>query len=153
MVEIKGNPPHTIAKLLRAIAGGTEAKAMKHDVIFTAAADLLDKQAALEVALRELHDCMVPGMTITVGGNAIDHTEFNKAKGQATALLSGLDYDSKNIVIADAYVSAAQAFEQYASDQVASKRFQTTKKDKAECDLRAGVWIDAARELRSAAAK
>jgi hypothetical protein len=59
----------------------------------------------------------------------------------------------KNAVIAEAYESAANVFETYASDQIASKRFQSTQKDKAHCDLRASVWTDAAAELRKAAAQ
>lgn len=50
------------------------------------------------------------------------------------------------------YVSAAEVFETYASDQIASKRFQNTKRAKQDCDLRAAVWTDAANELRKAAA-
>lgn len=55
-------------------------------------------------------------------------------------------------IIAAAYEDAAKVFETYASDQIASKRFQSTKKAKAECDLRASIWNDAAAELRKAAA-
>jgi hypothetical protein len=40
------NDTKTIAKLLRAIAGGSDARESKHDVIFTAAADLLDRRSA-----------------------------------------------------------------------------------------------------------
>lgn len=36
------NDPATIAKLLRAIANGTDAKASKHDIIFNAAAEWLE---------------------------------------------------------------------------------------------------------------
>jgi hypothetical protein len=56
----------------------------------------------------------------------------------------------ENALIADAYVSAAVVFETYASDQIAAKRFQSTKKAKAECDLRAEIWNAAATELREA---
>lgn len=40
------NNPAVICKLLRAIAGGTDAKASKHDVIFNAAADIIEKLQA-----------------------------------------------------------------------------------------------------------
>lgn len=49
------------------------------------------------------------------------------------------------------YISAAEVFERYASDQIASKRFQITTRQKRDCDTRAAVWTDAANELRKAA--
>lgn len=60
---------------------------------------------------------------------------------------------TKNQIIAAAYIAAAEVFEVYASDQIACKRFQTTQRGKADCDLRANIWTDAANELRGAAAK
>lgn len=45
------NDPKTIAKLLRAVASGEEAKASKHDLIFKAAADLLDSNQNMKEAL------------------------------------------------------------------------------------------------------
>lgn len=60
---------------------------------------------------------------------------------------------TENQIIAAAYISAAETFEVYASDQIASKRFQRTARDKRDCDTRAGIWTDAAKELRAAAAK
>lgn len=59
----------------------------------------------------------------------------------------------KNEIIAAAYIAAAEAFEVYASDQIASKRWQTTAQEKRDCDIRAGIWADAAKELREAATK
>ncbi|MFZ5692428.1 MAG: hypothetical protein ACOY5F_14360 [Pseudomonadota bacterium] len=56
-------------------------------------------------------------------------------------------------IIRSAYLSAAQVFEVYASDQIGSKRFQSTAKAKRECDIRAEVWNDAASELRKAVEK
>lgn len=64
-----------------------------------------------------------------------------------------MDEVERNAVIAAAYIAAAQVFETYASDQLASKRFQSTAKDKAACDARAAIWTDAANELRKAAAQ
>jgi hypothetical protein len=46
----------------------------------------------------------------------------------------------------------ASYFDVLASDQVASKRWQSTKRDKTECDIRADVWKDAAEILRQHAA-
>lgn len=40
------NEPAVIVKLLRAIASGTNAMQDKHDIIFRAAADLIETQAA-----------------------------------------------------------------------------------------------------------
>lgn len=60
---------------------------------------------------------------------------------------------NENEIIARAYISAAEVFETYASDQIASKRFQSTARDKRDCDTRAAIWNDAAKELREAAAK
>lgn len=37
------NDPAVICKLLRAMAGGTDAKASKQDVIFNAAAEIIEK--------------------------------------------------------------------------------------------------------------
>jgi hypothetical protein len=39
------NDPIVLAKLLRAIAGGTDAQASGHDLIFNAAAELLEQYA------------------------------------------------------------------------------------------------------------
>lgn len=58
---------------------------------------------------------------------------------------------NKNKIIAAAYIAAAEVFEVYASDQIACKRFQTTQRGKADCDLRASIWTDAANELRTSA--
>lgn len=41
------NNPADIAKLLRAIAGGTQARESKQDIIFNAAAELLDEMAGM----------------------------------------------------------------------------------------------------------
>jgi hypothetical protein len=60
---------------------------------------------------------------------------------------------TENETIAKAYISAAEVFETYASDQIASKRFHSGKRGKEDCDLRAEIWKDAANELRRAAAK
>ncbi|WNV09990.1 hypothetical protein [Tardiphaga sp. 709] len=57
----------------------------------------------------------------------------------------------KEKVISSAYIAAAEVFETYASDQIASKRFQSTKRGKDACDIRAEIWSDAASELRKAA--
>lgn len=58
-----------------------------------------------------------------------------------------------NSEVSKAYVAAAEVFEIYASDQIASQRFQSAKRAKAGCVLRAEIWNDAAKELRAAAAK
>lgn len=42
----------------------------------------------------------------------------------------------------------ADAFEQFGHDQMASKRFVKTAKGRTECDIRADVWLDAAKMLR-----
>lgn len=42
----------------------------------------------------------------------------------------------------------AEAFETYASDQIACKRWQQTARAKRDCDIRAAVWNDAASILR-----
>lgn len=39
----KNAAPGTLAKLLRAIAAGSDARASRHDIIFNAAADALDR--------------------------------------------------------------------------------------------------------------
>jgi hypothetical protein len=39
-----------ITKLLRAIAGGSDARASRHDIIFNAAADEIERLTAIEVA-------------------------------------------------------------------------------------------------------
>lgn len=44
------NDPKTIAKLLRAIASGSDAKQSQHDIIFRAAADLLDGSQSMDEA-------------------------------------------------------------------------------------------------------
>lgn len=49
---------------------------------------------------------------------------------------------------ATSLIEIAEAFETFASDQIASKRFQQTAKAKAECEIRANVWNDAAQMLR-----
>ncbi len=49
-----------IAKLLRAIANGSDARALKHDVIFNAAADALDLQAELLAALHTTVNWFTP---------------------------------------------------------------------------------------------
>lgn len=43
MPELKPNDPKVIARLLRAIAGGTDAKKSKQDIILNVAADMLEK--------------------------------------------------------------------------------------------------------------
>ena len=43
----------------------------------------------------------------------------------------------------------ADYFETLASDQIGSKRFQSTKRGKDECDARAAVWREAAEILRA----
>lgn len=50
----------------------------------------------------------------------------------------------------DALNQLADYFETLASDQEASVRWQTKKRDKEDCVLRAQVWRDAASELRTA---
>lgn len=42
----------------------------------------------------------------------------------------------------------ADAFETYASDQIASKRWQTTQRAKRDCEVRAEIWRQAASDLR-----
>jgi hypothetical protein len=42
----------------------------------------------------------------------------------------------------------ANHFETLASDQLSSKRWQSTAKAKHECDIRAEIWRDAAEMLR-----
>lgn len=54
-----GNDPATISRLLRAIAGGANAQASKHDVIFNAAADMIDKACA------RLSVCRMGDLTLT----------------------------------------------------------------------------------------
>nr|BDD44237.1 hypothetical protein 65 [Balneolaceae bacterium] len=49
---------------------------------------------------------------------------------------------------ASSLTDIAEAFETFASDQIASKRFQTSKKAQAECEIRASVWRDAADMVR-----
>lgn len=51
----------------------------------------------------------------------------------------------------DALEQMAQRFDIYASDQRGTKRFQSTSRDKAACDLRADLYSGVAKELRSAA--
>lgn len=58
---------------------------------------------------------------------------------------------TENQIMAAAYISAAEVFEVYASDQLASRRFQSGKRAQHECAIRAAVWTDAAAELRKAA--
>lgn len=60
---------------------------------------------------------------------------------------------TENEIIAAAYISAAKVFEVYASDQIASQRFHSSKAKKRECEIRAAVWTAAATELRDAASK
>lgn len=43
----------------------------------------------------------------------------------------------------------ADAFDLYASDQLAARRWQSTAKGKRECEIRADVWKDAAEILRA----
>lgn len=43
MPELKLNDPKVVARLLRAIAGGTDAQKSKQDVILNIAADMLEK--------------------------------------------------------------------------------------------------------------
>jgi hypothetical protein len=43
----------------------------------------------------------------------------------------------------------AKAFELYASNERAKKRFQTTKRGKEDCETRAKVWKLAADDLRN----
>lgn len=43
----------------------------------------------------------------------------------------------------------ADAFELFASDQIACMRFQSTQKGKRECEIRAAIWREAADILRS----
>lgn len=43
----------------------------------------------------------------------------------------------------------ADTFDMFASDQIASKRWQTTQRERRECDIRADVWRDAANILRN----
>lgn len=50
------NDPKTIAKLLRAIAGGSNAKADRSDVIFNVAADMLDPPPSDVIALFYVKD-------------------------------------------------------------------------------------------------
>lgn len=52
---------------------------------------------------------------------------------------------------AQALDEMAQRFETYASDQLASRRWQQSSKDKRDCVLRAEVWGSAAGDLREAA--
>lgn len=85
------NNPKEIAKLLRAMANGTDAQKNKHDIIFKAAAERLEQSVPLEATLRALHDALAPGMVVTVGGREIDHTELNGAKLRAGLQLSLLD--------------------------------------------------------------
>lgn len=49
---------------------------------------------------------------------------------------------------ADSLTDIAEAFELYASDQIASKRWQTTQRAKRDCEIRAEVWRLAAADLR-----
>lgn len=97
------NSPAVIARLLRHLAMGTDHQASKTDVIFVAAAEILEKPK------------------------------------------------DEKAIIAKAYISAAEVFETYASDQIASKRMHRQKGRKHECDVRAEIWNDAAKELRKAA--
>lgn len=88
LADVK-NDPQILAKLLRAIANGADAKANKHDVIFAAAAGLLERSAALETAVRRYVDSFAPGMVVTIGGNEIGHADMNEARRKLQALLSG----------------------------------------------------------------
>ncbi len=56
------NDPRVIAKLLRAIAGSEDARAIKHDIIFNAAADLLedDKVTPAMMSAAEVHAFWYP---------------------------------------------------------------------------------------------
>jgi hypothetical protein len=49
---------------------------------------------------------------------------------------------------ASSLIDIAETFETLASDQLASKRWQSTAKEKRECDIRAEIWRDAAEMLR-----
>jgi hypothetical protein len=50
------NTPETISKLLRAIAGGTDAKENNHDVIFLAAARMIEEHERDVQHLKQLLD-------------------------------------------------------------------------------------------------
>lgn len=52
--------------------------------------------------------------------------------------------------VKQAYEDAANVFEIYADDQIAAKRWQSTAKSKRECEIRAEIWREAAKELRNA---
>ena len=58
----------SVPKLLRAMAGGTDAQKSRQDVIFNAAAQLIDENAAI---MKELEN--VPGL------NALDKVKLLKA--------------------------------------------------------------------------
>lgn len=50
---------------------------------------------------------------------------------------------------AKSLAEVAEHFETLASDQIASKRWQSTKKAKDACDAQASVWREAAEILRN----
>lgn len=78
---------------------------------------------------------------------------FSETEAKAILKILGRPADDKEIIFRSAYEHAAKVFETYASDQIASKRFQRSAKAKRECDIRAEVWNDAAAELRKAVEK
>lgn len=47
----------------------------------------------------------------------------------------------------------AQRFETYAGDQIGSIRWQSSKKDRDACKLRAEIWNSAAEDIREIARK
>lgn len=49
---------------------------------------------------------------------------------------------------ASSLADIAAHFEDLAADQIGMKRFQTTTRNKRECEIRAEVWRDAASILR-----
>lgn len=59
---------------------------------------------------------------------------------------------NEEAIIRAAYTSAAEVFDTYAGDQIASKRWARSEKARRECDIRAEIWTDAASELRKAVA-
>ena len=50
---------------------------------------------------------------------------------------------------AKSLIEVAEAFETYASDQIAMQRFHQTQKAKEHCRIRASIWRDAAEMLRN----
>jgi hypothetical protein len=84
------NDPQTIAKLLRALATGSQHIANKHDVIFLAAAELLD--ADPHKTFQEVHERNMRLVgTIDALRNANEHLGISlKAATREIARLRGL---------------------------------------------------------------